>query len=231
MADTTIAIPMLTRDLRTRIVKDRKLAAKVHARIAEVSKMTAARRAKWAEQAKEDWDARPIHAAAARLRSLERDQGGGLGAHRGTLEDWTRKLWDFDKHYRHPGKSLGTSTQLGISLGVALAHRDEKRLVGRHAARRRPDVRRGRAVGGCEAPHPMLIVMYNNRAYYNDWEHQIRMAKLRGTPVERAHIGMDMTDPDPDFGKLAQSMGWHGEGPDRRPEEDRPGPQARDRDG
>jgi len=25
--------------------------------------------------------------------------------------------------------------------------------------------------------------MYNNRAYYNDWEHQIRMAKLRGTPV------------------------------------------------
>jgi acetolactate synthase-1/2/3 large subunit len=60
---------------------------------------------------------------------------------------------------------------------------------------------------------PMLIVMYNNRAYYNDWEHQIRMAKLRGTPVERAHIGMDMTDPDPDFGKLAQSMGWYGEGP------------------
>ena len=42
---------------------------------------------------------------------------------------------------------------------------------------------------------PMLVVMYNNRAYYNDWEHQIRMAKLRGTPVERAHIGMDMTDP------------------------------------
>ena len=28
---------------------------------------------------------------------------------------------------------------------------------------------------------PMLTVMFNNRAYYNDWEHQIRMAKLRGT--------------------------------------------------
>ena len=60
---------------------------------------------------------------------------------------------------------------------------------------------------------PMLIVMYNNRAYYNDWEHQIRMAKLRGTPVDRAHIGMDMSNPDPDFGKLTQSMGWYGEGP------------------
>jgi len=39
------------------------------------------------------------------------------------------------------------------------------------------------------------------------------MAKLRGTPVERAHIGMDMTDPDPDFASMAKSMGWYGEGP------------------
>jgi len=36
---------------------------------------------------------------------------------------------DFDKPYRHPGRSLGTATQFGISLGVALAHRDKKRLV------------------------------------------------------------------------------------------------------
>jgi acetolactate synthase-1/2/3 large subunit len=213
MADTTIAIPMLTRDLRTRIVKDRKLAAKVHARIAEVSKMTAARRAKWAEQAKEDWDARPITLPrlASEVWNAIKEEDWVLTA--GTLEDWTRKLWDFDKHYRHPGKSLGTSTQLGISLGVALAHRDEKRLV----VDMQPDGDLMFDAGALwvAAKHriPMLIVMYNNRAYYNDWEHQIRMAKLRGTPVERAHIGMDMTDPDPDFGKLAQSMGWHGEGP------------------
>jgi acetolactate synthase-1/2/3 large subunit len=59
--------------------------------------------------------------------------------------------------------------------------------------------------------------MYNNRAYYNDWEHQIRMAKLRGTPVERACIGMDMDDPAPDFAALARSMGWYAEGPIDQP--------------
>jgi acetolactate synthase-1/2/3 large subunit len=64
---------------------------------------------------------------------------------------------------------------------------------------------------------PLLVVMYNNRAYYNDWEHQIRMAKLRGTPLERAHIGMDMDDPAPDFAALAKSMGWYAEGPIDRP--------------
>jgi acetolactate synthase-1/2/3 large subunit len=60
---------------------------------------------------------------------------------------------------------------------------------------------------------PMLIVMHNNRAYYNDWAHQIRMAKLRGTDEARAHIGMDLYGPEPDFAGLARSMGCWGEGP------------------
>ena len=54
---------------------------------------------------------------------------------------------------------------------------------------------------------PMLVVMHNNRAYYNDWAHQIRMAKLRGTDEARAHIGMDLYGPEPDFGALARSLG------------------------
>jgi acetolactate synthase-1/2/3 large subunit len=131
----------------------------------------------------------------------------------GTLEDWTRKLWDFDKPYRHPGKSLGTATQIGISLGVALAHRDAGRLV----VDIQPDGDLMFDAGALwvAAKHkiPMLIVMYNNRAYYNDWEHQIRMAKQRGTALDRAHIGMDLDGPAPDFASLARSMGWYAEGP------------------
>jgi acetolactate synthase-1/2/3 large subunit len=57
------------------------------------------------------------------------------------------------------------------------------------------------------------VVMFNNRAYYNDWEHQVRMARLRGTPIARANIGMDMRGPAPDFAGLARSMGWYAEGP------------------
>ena len=55
--------------------------------------------------------------------------------------------------------------------------------------------------------------MYNNRAYYNDWEHQIAIAKDRGRDEEMAYLGMELDHPYPDFAKLAQSMGWHGEGP------------------
>lgn len=213
MADTTIAIPLLTDLLKARIAKDKKLQSKVKARVADISKKTEARRRKWAEQAKQDWDASPITLPrlASEVWSQIKDEDWVLTA--GTLEDWTRKLWDFDKPHRHPGKSLGTSTQLGISIGVALANRDQKRLV----VDMQPDGDLMFDAGALwtAAKHriPFLIVMYNNRAYYNDWEHQIRMAKLRGTPVERAHIGMDMTDPDPDFATMAKSMGWYGEGP------------------
>ncbi len=213
MADTTLAIPMLTELLRARLAKDARLRAKVKARTAHVAAKTRARRDKWAIEAKEGWDASPITLPRLASEVWSAIKGHDWVLTAGTLEDWTRKLWDFDKPYRHPGRSLGTATQIGISLGVALAHRNEKRLV----VDLQPDGDLMFDAGALwvAAKHriPMLVVMYNNRAYYNDWEHQIRMAKHRGTPVNRAHIGMDMSDPDPDFGKLALSMGWYGEGP------------------
>jgi acetolactate synthase-1/2/3 large subunit len=66
---------------------------------------------------------------------------------------------------------------------------------------------------------PLLIVMFNNRAYYNDWEHQIHVAEMRETPVERAYIGQDIAGPEPDFATLAKSCGWYAEGPITDPAE------------
>ena len=218
LADTTIAIPALTKLLEERIAKDTALRARITARAAETAAKSQARRAKWASEAKVDWDASPITLPrlASEVWDAIKDEDWVLSA--GTLEQWTRKLWDFDKPYRHPGRSLGTATQFGISLGVALAHRDDKRLV----VDMQPDGDLMFDAGALwvAAKHriPMLVVMYNNRAYYNDWEHQIRMAKLRGTPVERAHIGMDLDGPAPDFAAMAKSMGWYAEGPFESPD-------------
>ena len=65
----------------------------------------------------------------------------------------------------------------------------------------------------------MLVVMYNNRAYYNDWEHQVRMARQRGTPEERANIGMEIAQARrPISPALAQLDGLVRRGPDREPE-------------
>ncbi len=139
----------------------------------------------------------------------------------GTLEDWT-------------GAS-GTSTSITVirasrsaprprsaRLSVALANRDKGRLV----VDIQPDGDLMFDAGSLwiAAKHniPMLVVMYNNRAYYNDWEHQIRMAQLRKTDEKKAYIGMDLGDPDPDFAGLARAMGWYGEGPIDRCEDIQP---------
>ena len=218
LADTTVAIPALAALIETRVGGDRRLRDRVAARTAAISRRSQALREMWRQQAKEQWDASPISLArlASEVWNAIEGEDWVLGA--GTLEHWARKLWDFDRPYRHPGRSLGTATQFGISIGVALAHREHRRLV----VDLQPDGDLMYDAGALwtVAKHriPMLVVMYNNRAYYNDWEHQIRMARLRGTPVERAHIGMDMDDPAPDFAAMARSMGWYAEGPIESPE-------------
>lgn len=219
LADTAVAIPALTELLRERIGGQTDLAGRIARRSKDTAGKHHAARAKWQEQARRDWDASPMTAPrlASEIWEVIQHEDWVLTAN--TLEDWTRKLWDFDKPYRHPGKSLGTATQFGISLGVALAHRDHGRLV----VDIQPDGDLMFDAGALwvAAKHriPMLVVMYNNRAYYNDWEHQVRMAKHRGTALDRAHIGMDMDDPAPDFATLARSMGWHAEGPIERAED------------
>ena len=214
LADTTLAIPALTQLLKPRISpRARDLRSR------QVAQMSAAARARWAKEAREDWDASPITLPRLASEVWDAIKGEDWVLTAGTLEDWTRKIWDFDKPYRHPGRSLGTATQIGISLGVALAHRDAGRLV----VDLQPDGDLMFDAGALwvAAKHriALLVVMYNNRAYYNDWEHQIRMARQRGTPLERAHIGMDLVDPAPDFAAMAKSMGWYAEGPIDQPAE------------
>jgi len=153
---------------------------------------------------------------AAEVWEVVKDYDWVLSA--GTASDQVPRVWDFDRPYRHPGRSLGTATQIGISIGVALAHKDSGRLV----VDLQPDGDLMFDLGALwiAAYHriPMLAVMFNNRAYYNDWEHQERIARHRETDVARAYIGMELDSPAPDFAAIARGLGWHGEGPIDDPE-------------
>ncbi|MGE0651155.1 MAG: thiamine pyrophosphate-binding protein [Alphaproteobacteria bacterium] len=60
---------------------------------------------------------------------------------------------------------------------------------------------------------PMLVVVANNRSYYNDEEHQKHIAEHRGRPVENAPVGQRMEGPAADLVAIARAQGWEGEGP------------------
>ncbi|HEY0584216.1 MAG TPA: thiamine pyrophosphate-binding protein [Chloroflexota bacterium] len=213
LADTSLAVPALADLVGERIAADRRAQANVESRRADVALRHAAARARWQEEARRDWDAAPMTTGRLALEIWEaiKDEDWVLTAN--TLQNWVPRLWDVDLPHRHPGKELGTATQIGISLGVALAHKGTGRLVVDIAPDGDLMFDAGALWVAAKQEIPLLVVMFNNRAYYNDWEHQIRMARLRGTPPERANIGMDMRGPSPDFAGLARSMGWYAEGP------------------
>ncbi|MEX0806155.1 MAG: thiamine pyrophosphate-dependent enzyme, partial [Candidatus Binatia bacterium] len=172
---------------------------------------------KWQDQVKEEWEQRPMTESrlANEVWQVIKDEDWVLTAN--TLKEWVHKIWNFDKPYRHVGRELGTGTQIGMSIGVALAHKGTGRLV----VDLQPDGDLMFDLGALWMPIkydiPMLVVMYNNRAYYNDWAHQIHMAHQRGTDPARANIGMDLEAPAPDFAHIAKGMGWYAEGPIENP--------------
>jgi acetolactate synthase-1/2/3 large subunit len=218
-ADTVVALPLLLEACRRleaaaperRPVRERRR-----------GELAAAHRAAWEgwrRDAQTAWDASPVSTArlAAEVWEAIREHDWVLTA--GTAGGAALRSWDFERPYRHPGASLGTATQIAISLGVALAHRDAGRLV----VDLQPDGDLMFDLGALwvAAYHriPLLAVMFNNRAYHNDWEHQERIARQRGTPVENAYVGMEIDRPAPDFAGVARSLGWWAEGPIAEPAE------------
>jgi acetolactate synthase I/II/III large subunit len=219
IGDPSLAVPELTRMVQQRLENNSAAKERIAKRKIEIGKRHDAMFAKWDKEAREAQDDKliPVPRLALEIWDVIKDEDWVLTAN--TLKGWVRKLWNFDKNYRHPGQDIGTSTQIGISLGVALANKGTDRLV----VDIQPDGDLMFDAGALwfAAKHkvPMLIVMYNNRAYYNDWDHQIHLAHERETDVNKAHIGMDIFGPEPDFGALARSMGVWGEGPITRPED------------
>ncbi len=134
--------------------------------------------------------------------------------------------WDgADLHVSHPLDFLGMDGGAGIgsgpgmAVGAALALDGTGRLP--VAVLGDGDVLMGGSALWTAAHYrlPLLVVVANNAAFYNDVVHQRRIATQRGRPVANAWIGQAITDPDPDLPGLARSLGFTAAGQVRDPEE------------
>ena len=65
----------------------------------------------------------------------------------------------------------------------------------------------------------ILILINNNRSYFNDELHQETVAKRRNRNPSNRWIGQRMADPEPDLAKLAEAQGALGIGPVRSSKE------------
>ncbi len=128
---------------------------------------------------------------------------------------WNGAWWPF----RHPLDFIGgdggggVGGGPGISVGAALALKGSGRLPVSICGD--GDFLMGVTALWTAAHYqiPLLLVVANNRSYFNDEMHQERVARMRGRPVENRWIGQRMTEPDINISAMARAQGALGIGP------------------
>ncbi len=128
---------------------------------------------------------------------------------------WNGASWPFHHPLDYLGSDGGGGVGggPGISVGVALALKGSGRLPVAVCGD-------GDYMMGCTAlwtaAHykiPLLIVVANNRSFFNDELHQERVARMRNRPVENRWIGQRISEPDIDIAAIARAQGAQGFGP------------------
>jgi thiamine pyrophosphate-dependent acetolactate synthase large subunit-like protein len=125
------------------------------------------------------------------------------------------------RHFRGPMDYIGgnggggVGAGPGITAGAALALKGSGRLVA-------GIIGDGDFLMGVTAlwtavhyQTPCLLLVANNRSFYNDEMHQERVARERGRPVENKWIGQRIDEPDIDLAMMARAQGAAGIGPVR----------------
>lgn len=122
-------------------------------------------------------------------------------------------------HFRHPldyighdgGAGVGSGPGMTVGAGLALkgTGRIAVGLLGNG------DFLMGNTAVWTAAHYqiPCLMIVCNNRSFYNDERHQGNMATHRGRPVENCWIGQRIDDPPVDIAAMARSQGAVGIGP------------------
>jgi thiamine pyrophosphate-dependent acetolactate synthase large subunit-like protein len=128
---------------------------------------------------------------------------------------WNGASWPF----RHPLDYLGSDGGggigggPGISVGAALALQGSGRLP--VAVCGDGDFLMGVTALWTAAHYkiPLLMVIANNRSFFNDELHQERVARMRNRPVENRWIGQRISEPDIDIAAMARAQGAQAFGP------------------
>ena len=219
LADTSIFLPELVRRLREEKTTLAKINVEVGKRRAEWLKIHDGRNNARDEQTKANWDNKPI--ALSRVFTelnavLKNEDWVYTNSTRYGVENL---YFDADKFNQMLGRYKGGGLGYGLpaSLGAALALKNRRKIC----VDFQPDGDLLFTLSGLwTASHysiPLLIVVFSNRSYFNDEEHQERMAHLRGRPVENKIYGIRIEEPEVDFATTARSFGIWSTGPVTEP--------------
>lgn len=208
-ADAEATLPSLIEAVKRLVTADRRRVfqdrgAKIAASRAQVQER--ARR-----QAAAVWNLSPISSARITYELWEqiKNKDWSLVSGPPTL---ARQVWNFDKHYQSISGGQGASSAAPCAVGAALANKKHGRLS--INIQNDGDLMYAPGVMWTAAHHriPLLTIMNNNRGYHQEVMHLQTMACRHNRSLTTARIGTGIEDPNMDYAKLAESMGWYAEG-------------------
>jgi thiamine pyrophosphate-dependent acetolactate synthase large subunit-like protein len=221
--DAEATLPALIEAVKSAIPNDRKAA--IEKRGEAIKKAHAEGRERTKQTAALAWDASPISTARLVMETWAqiKDLDWSLVSSSGNVSNWPNRLWPMEKHYHWLGASGGYGVGYGApaSVGAALANRD----LGRFSVSIQSDGDLMYAPGvlWTAARHkiPLLAVMHNNRGYHQEVMHVQRLSNFRNRVAslgnDMSPIGTAIENPDIEYHKLAESMGWWAKGPIKDP--------------
>ncbi len=159
------------------------------------------------------WEQKPTATARLAAEVWEAIKGENWVLAHGSLSGWERRLWEITEASRCVAGGGGTGTGMGVALGVALAFRGTGNVC--VSIQNDGDLLYTPGSLWTAAAHdiPMLVVMFNNRSYYQDVGHQTAITKIRQRPLDHVGVGVNLDRPATDFAMLARSFNLYGDGP------------------
>jgi thiamine pyrophosphate-dependent acetolactate synthase large subunit-like protein len=224
-ADAEATLPALIEAVKSAIPNDHK--AEIERRGEAAKKARAEGRARTLQLAALAWDASPISTARLVMETWGqiKNLDWSLVSSSGNVSNWPNRLWPIEKYHHWLGGSGGYGVGYGApaSIGAALANRD----LGRFSVSIQSDGDLMYAPGvlWTAAKHkiPILAVMHNNRGYHQELMHVQRLSSFRNRVANLGNdmgpIGTSIMNPDIEYHKFAESMGWWAKGPIKDPAE------------
>ena len=217
-ADTSVAIPELTRLLEAQLVSG---GSKAAGRIAEGRTAKTEGRERAIAQAAEHINDRPIPLSSIASALWDNIKGDDNWVFAGALDGWNRRLWEVER----PGSILGgggaaaLGTGLPRAVGAALAVKKSGGYC--VAIEGDGDMMYVPSTVWTAVHHniPILVIVRDNDGYKGEGEHVTWTSEFRERSLELQHVATKITGPNIDYGAIARAQGAYAEGPIEDPGE------------
>ncbi len=219
-ADTSVALPQLLEQVRERLKTKSDSDRQVQERRAKVEAIHREARKKSQAWIEKTWDEKPISQARFFSEINKRVQGKSWALVSSHGRRWREAIEVTEPaHGMGGGRGGGVGYGLPSSIGAALGFKGSGRLCVSMIGDGDFLMTSNSLWTAAKYQIPLLVVVLNNHSYYNDEEHQERMARWRQRPIENKGIGIRIEEPAPDLTAIARALHVDGFGPITEPDQ------------